>query len=257
MDEFETMWDGHPGRVIAAKHLIYLTKPGKTPILQNPYRGGPLHRELEKMETDKMILEGVIELANIEWASSIVIAPKKDRSARFCVDFRKANAVTVRDSYPIPQIYKRMDCFGDEKVISTLDANAVYCNIEMDDDAKKRMAFLTHHGLFSYKRLQFELKDSPATFKRAKEVMNLTVECQYAFVYLEHVVVFPQTPWQQIEQVAIILPLMKSAGITLKLKKCFFFTTLPTTLCIGYAPKHWKSRRRRRTLYKVSDRQRI
>ena len=51
-----------------------------------------------------MLQRDVIQPSSSPWASGIVIVSKKDGPKRFCVDYRKLNDVTVKDSYPIPRI---------------------------------------------------------------------------------------------------------------------------------------------------------
>ena len=48
--------------------------------------------------------QGVIEKSSSNWSSAVVLMWKKDDTARFCVDYRALNAVTTKDSYPIPRI---------------------------------------------------------------------------------------------------------------------------------------------------------
>lgn len=45
---------------------------------------------------------GMAKTAVSEWASPVVFVPIKNYSLRFCVDYNRLDAVTVRDSYPIP-----------------------------------------------------------------------------------------------------------------------------------------------------------
>jgi hypothetical protein len=63
-----------------------------------------------------MLKAEVIEPATSEWASPIVLVAKPDGSTRFCVDYRKLNAITVRDSYPLPRMYECIDSLGDAKI---------------------------------------------------------------------------------------------------------------------------------------------
>lgn len=114
------------GRITVAKHRILLNPPDAPPIHSAPYRVGPKQRELEREEVVQMEKNGVAEPAVREWASAIVILPKKDGSLRFCVDYRRLNAVTVRDSYPIPRMDECIDSVGEAKLFITLDANSGY-----------------------------------------------------------------------------------------------------------------------------------
>lgn len=68
---------------------------------------------MEKETIQKMLEEGVIEPSISEWAAPIVFAPKKDGSLRVCIDYRRLNAVRIRDSYPIPRIDECIGFFGD------------------------------------------------------------------------------------------------------------------------------------------------
>jgi len=60
-------------------------KPGAVPVWQHPYKAGPLAREREKAEFERMCSMGVIEPSSGEWASPVVIVPKPDGSVRFCL----------------------------------------------------------------------------------------------------------------------------------------------------------------------------
>lgn len=69
-----------------------------------------------------MVLElGVIEPSSSEWSSPVVIVPKKDGSLRVCIDFRKLNAQSCFDAYPMPRIDDLLERLGQARYITTLD----------------------------------------------------------------------------------------------------------------------------------------
>ncbi len=68
-----------------------------------------------------MLNLGVIEESHSDWASPIVLVPKTDGSVRFCVDYRKVNAVSKFDAYPIPRVDELLDRLGAARFYSTLD----------------------------------------------------------------------------------------------------------------------------------------
>lgn len=56
-----------------------------------------------------MKCQGVIEESQSPWVFPAVMVKKKDGSIRFCIDYRKLNAVTIKNSYPLPRIDDILD----------------------------------------------------------------------------------------------------------------------------------------------------
>ena len=74
-------------------------------------------------EVDKMLEGGIIRSP---WSSPIVLMKKKDGKWRFCIDFRKINAITHKDAYPLPKIEETLDALSGAKYFSTLDMASGY-----------------------------------------------------------------------------------------------------------------------------------
>ena len=221
LEKHSAMWDGHLGHIHATKHRIELT-PGAKPVYQQPYRASPTQREHERKEIEKMLTEGVIEPSTSEWAAPVVFAPKKDGTLRFCVDYRRLNAVTLRDSYPIPRMDECIDSLGDAKIFSTLDCNSGYWQIEIDEDDQEKTAFVTHQGLYHFTRMPFGLRNAPATFQRAVDIVLSSVRWQFCIVYLDDVIIFSNSVDEHIDHIDQVLTLLENAGMSIRLKKSFF-----------------------------------
>lgn len=222
LSKFENMWDGTLGTIKAAVHRIEL-EPGSRPIHQQPYRAGPTQREHERREIDKMLKAGVIEPAKTEWASPIVFAPKKDGQLRFCIDYRRLNALTIRDSYPIPRMDECIDSLGEATIFTTFDCNSGYWQIDLDEQDRDKTSFCSHFGLYRFTRMPFGLRNAPGTFQRAADVILANVKWQFSLAYLDDVIVYSRTLSEHHEHVRTILELLSNAGVTLRLRKCFFF----------------------------------
>jgi transposase InsO family protein len=219
-----SMWDGTLGEVRVTEHRIEL-QAGARPVYQAPYRAGQKGRDVEKKEVERMLQAGVIEPANSEWASPVVLITKKDGSIRFCVDYRKLNALTVRDTYPLPRMDDYLDCLGEAQLFTTLDCNSGYWQIPVAREDRDKTAFVTHCGIHRFTRMPFGLVNAPATFQRALDMIVAGVKWKYALVYLDDVIIYSRSFNEHLTHVSHVLELLKEAGISLKLKKCAFFKT--------------------------------
>jgi len=222
LDKHAKMWDGSLGDIKATEHRIDL-KPDTNLVRAAPYRMGPTRRQLASEEINKMLAKGVIEPATSEWASPIVLVPKKDGQLRFCVDYRKLNELTVTDAYPLPRMDDCMDSLGDAAVFTTLDCNFGYWQIPVAERDRDATTFTSHMGTYRFTRMPFGLKNAPATFQRALDIILSGVRWQTCLIYLDDVIVFSKTHDDHILHVDQVLELLRTAGVTLKLPKCHFF----------------------------------
>ena len=225
LEPHHKMWDGHLGQMAGVEHHIDLM-PDAKPLRSVPYRAGIRMRDIEKAEVDKMVEQGVaVPAPPTDWAAPVVFAPKKDGTLRFCVDYRRLNAMTVRDAYPIPRMDECIESLGDAKVFSTLDANSGYWQILIAPKDRDKTTFTTHFGTYAFTRMPFGLKNAPATYQRAIDTILTTVKWQFALVYLDDIIVFSSSFEDHKSHLRTVLKLLEAAGVTLRLAKSKFFHT--------------------------------
>ena len=219
---FKSLWKAGLGKIKATVHRLNLEE-GSRPSYAQPYRAGPEKRRIIEQEIEKMLDMGVIEPTVSEWAAPVVLAPKPGGKWRFCVDYRKLNAMTKREVYPLPRLEDCIDSLGEAKWFSTLDANCGYWQIEMDENDKPKTAFTAHCGTYRYTRMPFGLKNAPATFQRALDLILAGYRWQSCIVYIDDVIVFSQSFEEHLEHVRDIFKALSAAGVTLKPSKCHLF----------------------------------
>jgi len=132
------------GNCEVLKHSINVRD--SKPIKQAPRRI-PLHLREEVEHIREMKQRGVIEESRSPWVSPVVLVKKKDVSLRFCVDYRKLNAVTVKDSYPLPRIEDILDQLSGNSWFSTLDLKSGYWQVKVNSEDKEKTAFSVGNGL--------------------------------------------------------------------------------------------------------------
>ena len=144
MNRYSYLWDNK--RLGVLHGTPHRTDTHGSLVFQHPYRAGPSARQAEKEEVDRMLKLGVIEPSTAEWASPVVLIPKPDGSTRFCVDYRKLNALTARDVYPLPRMDECVDSLDEAEFFSTLDANSGFWQIEVTPEDRDKTTFSCHVG---------------------------------------------------------------------------------------------------------------
>jgi hypothetical protein len=117
-----------------------------------------------------MLKARVIEPANSDWASPVVLVPKPDGSMRFCIDYRRLHNLTVRELYLLPRMDECIDSLGDARIFSTLDCNSGYWQIPVDPADRAKTTLTSHEGLYWFLRMPFGLRNAPATFQRFVDI---------------------------------------------------------------------------------------
>ncbi|XP_060085241.1 uncharacterized protein LOC132564610 [Ylistrum balloti] len=171
-----------------------------------------------------MLKMGVIEKASGPWASPIVLVKKKDGSTRFCIDYRKLNDITVKDSHPLPRIDDTLDTLSGASWFSTLDLKTEYWQVDVAEKDRQKTAFVTGYGGFwQFKVMPFGLCNTPATSERLMEEVLTGLTWKLCLVYLDDVVVFANTFEQELDYLLQVLDRVRSAGLKLSPKKCHQF----------------------------------
>ena len=168
--KYEYMWDGSLGEIAATEHRIDLV-PDARPSASPPYRTAPKSRDAEHAEVHCMLEAGFIKPAQSACPSHVVLVPKTDGSLRFCVDYRRLNSLTIRDSYPLPRMDDCIDSLGDAFLFTTLDCNISYWQITVSKKDQDKTIFVCHAGIYQYKRMPFGFTNASARFQRTMDIL--------------------------------------------------------------------------------------
>ena len=141
----------------------------------------------------------------------MVIVKKKDNSLRICVDYRKLNAETEIDAYPMPRIDDILDQIGQAKYLSTLDLARGYWQVPVAKEDQHKTAFVTPFGLYQFTVMPFGLSGAPATFQRLMDHMTDGIH-HFAHAYLDDLIIFSSTWEEHLEHLSVIFYTCKIEG---------------------------------------------
>ena len=104
------------------------------PVNQRHRRIPPNQFEEVKEHLQNLLEKGVIRPSQSDYASPIVLVRKKSGALRLCVDYRRLNAKTRKDAYPLPRIDESLDALGGARYFSAIDLASAYNQVEVHPD---------------------------------------------------------------------------------------------------------------------------
>ncbi|GFS92354.1 retrovirus-related Pol polyprotein from transposon 297 [Trichonephila clavipes] len=107
------------------------------------------------------------------YAAPVVLVPKSNGTVRLCIDYRKLNAITIPDKYPLSLMHVLLHDAKSTAFMSTLD--------------------LKNPVIIRYKRMPFGLRNAPATFQRLMDQFRNGLPNVNILVYLDDIVVLSET----------------------------------------------------------------
>src|SRR4029434_3002606 len=144
-------------------------------------------------------------------------------SWRFCVDYRKLNSVTHKNSFPLPCIEESLTSLTQAKWYSTLDLASGYWQVDVAPEDQEKTAFTTPFRLYHFARMPFVLCNAPALFQRLMQRCLGSQVYDHLLIYLDDVIVYsPDFPThlQHLEQV---FTRPQEHGLKLQPRKCHLF----------------------------------
>lgn len=196
---------------------------------------GPGHAPLYSMSEGELILvkryleehldKGFIVASSAPFASPILFARKPNGGLRLCVDYRKLNAITKKNRYPLPLINELMTRLSKAKYLTKIDIRHAFNRIRMATEADEDLTtFRTRFGSYKYRVLPFGLTNGPATFQNFINDTFMEYLDEFVVAYLDDILVYSNSLEEHREHVKKVLQKLRDAGIQADIDKCEFHT---------------------------------
>jgi hypothetical protein len=170
-------------------------KEGFLPFQQAPKRMAPNITLKIKEEIERLVRAGFIRPARyVERLSNIVSVIKKNGKLRIYIDFRNLNMATPKDEYSMPVADLLVDGASGYKVLSFMDGHSGYNQIFIVENDVHKTAFRCPDsiGTFEWVVMPFGLKNTGATYQRARNSIFHDMIGKYMEVYIDDIVVKSQ-----------------------------------------------------------------
>ena len=112
------------------------------------------------------------------------------------VDYRRLNALTVKDKFPLPVIDEFMDELAGSKWFTSLDMRSGFHQIRMKEADQYKTTFQTHHGHFEYKVMPYGVTGDPATFQRVMNWVLAPLLRVCVIVFIDDILIYSKS-WEQ------------------------------------------------------------
>ncbi len=191
-------------------------EPIYTPQYLVPYK----MRQAMRETTIDFLKQGIVQPSTSPYNSPSLMVPKRDGGYRMVIDFRKLNKHVLTDPHPLPRIQQILETLGSAVIFTALDLLHGFYNLEIAEKDRGKTAFSTYEGHYQFIRLPMGLKNSPSVFQRLMQIVLSGCLGQYAFIYIDDILVFSKTPNDHLKHLGDVLQRLDKAGLRIKASKC-------------------------------------
>ena len=221
-------------------HRIHLEDDAKTSIEQQR-RLNPNLKEVVKKEIIKLLDAGVIyPVSDSKCVSPVHVVPKKGgitvvknendeliptrtvTGHRMCIDYRKLNAATRKDHFPLPFIDQMLERLANHQYYCFLDGYSGFFQIPIHPDDQEKTTFTCPYGTFAYRRMPFGLCNAPATFQRCMMSIFTDMIEDFMEVFMDDFSVYGSNFKSCLDNLCKVLERSEETNLVLNWEKCHF-----------------------------------
>ena len=192
------------------------------PVAQRMYRIPFTLREKVERKLDELESQDIIEKVNDQtpWVSPVIVVPKPNGDIRLCVDMREANKAIVRERHPIPTVDEILYKMNGGEWFSKMDLRYGFHQLELEEKSREITTFVTHKGLYRYKRLMFGINAAPEKYQQV--ISQVFHDIEGVQNISDDIVVFGRTRQEHDQRLKSVLDRIREKKLTLNAEKCEF-----------------------------------
>jgi len=146
-----------------------------------------------------------ISFSSISYASLILFIEKKDDSLRFCVDYRKLNALIKRDHYSLLLIDETLACIQDSKYLTRLNIIVIFNKLRMHSSSEDLTIFIISFDFYKYHMMSFKLINDSTFYQHYMNDVLFDYLHQFCQIYLDDIIIYSKTLKKHKKHVRLVL----------------------------------------------------
>ena len=143
---------------------------------------------------------------------------------RFCVDFRRLNAHTKKDSYLRPKCQDTVESLVGARYFSTMDLRSSFWQVKVSEESRQYTTFMVGSmGVYKFLRMPHSLCNAPATCQHLMQNCLGELNLLFAMVFLDDVIVYSEMPEDHLTRLQAVFDCFAHHWLKLNPSKCHFF----------------------------------
>lgn len=205
-------------------HAIDLDPQAELPKAAKIIPLSPKERQSLDEFLEEELRKGYIRRSKSPLAAPVFFVPKKDGKLRLCTDYRKLNAITIKNRYPIPRMTDLINSLSGAVYFTKIDLRWGYNNVRIKKGDEWKTAFITHRGLYEALVMYFGFTNAPGTFQAMmNEILKDLIQKGCVKVYLDDILIFTLTLEENKQITSTVLRILEENDLFAKPEKCSFF----------------------------------
>ena len=206
------------------------TKPSSGVCHHILTRGPPTHERARRLDPQKLaaakaqfrhdIENGICRPSSSPWASPIHLTRKNNGQWRICGDYRRLNAMTIPDRYPVPHLHDFTANLHRKSIFSKIDLIAAYQQIPIAPEDVQKTAVITPFGLFEYLVMTYGLRNAGQTFQRY--VHQALGDLDFVFSYIDDILIASLNEEEHERHLRVVFERLQQYSMRINLEKCQF-----------------------------------